>query len=266
MKSEVLKSSVSDIPVDVLPIPIKRTLPGHFGPTEVVHTERGNEIWLITLSDLLMLLMIFFVVLFSMAMRNQNLTKADFKPQPQSYMLTETEKAADPMADIPPPAVSEPRDMSADLEKDLVSALNSGDNRQDISIRRTADRVILTFPEKIVFDPGQARLKSSSSEVLNRVALFINDHGNLIAEVQGYTDDTPISSAQYPSNWELSVDRATQVAHSLISRGVDPKKISVKGFGEYQPLVSNRSAEERQLNRRVEIQFSIPSSNIRTGY
>jgi chemotaxis protein MotB len=103
-------------------------------------------------------------------------------------------------------------------------------------------------------------LKSSSDALLTKVALFINSHANLVVEVQGYTDDAPINSAQYPSNWELSVDRATQVARSLIARGTNPTQISVKGFGEYHPLVPNRSVEEKQLNRRVEIQFTIPSA------
>jgi chemotaxis protein MotB len=70
----------------------------------------------------------------------------------------------------------------------------------------------------------------------------------------------PIHNQRYPSNWELSADRATQVAKSLVQLGINPVKISAKGFGEYHPLYSNDSDAGRLKNRRVELQFSlIPS-------
>lgn len=254
----VPETSPRDTRSDSLPIPIKRNMGANFMPRHDAHTERGNEIWLITLSDLLMLLMIFFVVLFSLALQKQYLAKKPVKASTATLSVSQVTDHVKKASSNAPSAAPTQQDNPTSLEKELVSALNSGNNPQGLFIRRTADLLTLTFPEKIIFDPGQAKLKSSSDDILNKVALFINSHNNLVVEVQGYTDDTPISSTQYPSNWELSVDRATQVARSLIARGTNPTQISVKGFGEYHPLVPNRSVEEKQLNRRVEIQFTIP--------
>jgi chemotaxis protein MotB len=258
MKVIVPEVSPMDNRSDSSPIPIKRSIGAHFMPRHDAHTERGNEIWLITLSDLLMLLMIFFVVLFSLALQKQYLAKQPTKASAGTPAISQVSDYVKKAASDTPSVAPTQQDIPTSLEKELVSALNSENNPQGLFIRRTADLLTLTFPEKIIFDPGQAKLKSSSDDILNKVAMFINSHANLVVEVQGYTDDTPINSTQYPSNWELSVDRATQVARSLIARGTNPTQVSVKGFGEYHPLVPNRSVEEKQLNRRVEIQFTIP--------
>jgi len=147
---------------------------------------------------------------------------------------------------------------SASVEKDLTAIFSREKGQQEVMVERVADLVILTFPERIVFDPGQAQLKPAAQTTLDKVASFIKERPYLIVEVQGHTDDQPISNTRYPSNWELSVDRATQVAKALIGLGVNPTHLSVKGFGEYHSLYPNDSDENRLKNRRVEIQFSSP--------
>ncbi len=220
--------------------------------------EKTNEIWLVTLSDLLMLLMIFFVVLFGMALQRE---KKETQSIPQAGLTTQREsKKNDTSArrsSFPIPGVRE-KSMSARLELDLIAALDREKGRQDVMIQRIADLVILTFPERIVFDPGQAKLKESGQATLYKGASFINKRPYLIVEVQGHTDDRPINTTHYPSNWELSVDRAMQVSRALITRGVNPARLSVKGFSQYAETAPNDSDENRLKNRRVEIQFSIP--------
>jgi chemotaxis protein MotB len=228
------------------PLPAKKVLPRPFGFQYRPQTDRGNEIWLVTLSDLLMLLMIFFVVLFGMALQREKKVQsivhaaAVVQTEPKENIVTLPQKNA-----------------PASIETDLVAALQREKGQSDVMIERIADRVILTFPERIVFDPGQAGLKSSAQGTLNKVASFINERPFLTVEVQGHTDDRPISNARYPSNWELSVDRAMQVSKALIAVGVTPTQLSVKGFGEYRPHVPNDSDAARLTNRRVEIQFSV---------
>jgi len=241
-----------------LPIPIKRTVTGTIRSPGGAQTEKGNEIWLLTLSDLLMLLMIFFVVLFSLTLQKQPLTGQSHRVDRNITAIAQAAETSAEKDTSSSTAVPPEKEISAALEQALADALNADINQRGLLITRTADVMTLTFPEKIMFDPGQARLKPSSEGVLTKVALFIKSHTDLVVEVQGYTDDTPIRSTRYPSNWELSVDRATQVARDLIAGGVNPEAVSVKGFGEYHPLVPNRTPEEKQLNRRVEIQFSIP--------
>lgn len=205
-----------------------------------------------------MLLMIFFVVLFSLTLQKQFQPGQSHKSDRNTATITKAAEPTETTGAVSSSVPSPEKEMSATLEQDLAAALNADVDQQGLLITRTADIITLTFPEKIVFDPGEARLKPSSEDILHKVALFIKSHTNLVIEVQGYTDDTPISSARYPSNWELSVDRATQVARGLIASGANPEAISVKGFGEYHPVAPNRSPEDRQLNRRVEVQFSIP--------
>ncbi|MDD5168073.1 MAG: flagellar motor protein MotB [Syntrophales bacterium] len=230
------------------PLASKRAKPNSLRSRINAEAHKGTDIWLITLSDLLMLLVIFFVILFSMELQKHG---PNIAVRAESKENQIEKKVSAPNTD---PSM---QSMSASIEKDLVAILNSEKSRQEITVRRVANLVTLTFPEQIVFDPGHAQLKRSAQTTLDKVASFIKERPNLIVEVQGHTDDQPINNSRYPSNWELSVDRATQVARVLIGLGVDPSRFSVKGFGEYHPLYPNDGDENRLKNRRVEIQFSI---------
>ena len=248
------------------PLPMKRTNPEPLRSPNYAETDKGIDIWLITLSDLLMLLVIFFVILFSMELQKHAhapniFARAESKEnQIEKKVIainTEENQIEKKVSAInaDPSLLS----MSASIEKDLIAALNQEKGQQDVTVKRVANLVTLTFPERIVFDPGQAQLKPSAQTTLDKVASFIKERPYLIVEVQGHTDDQPINNTRYPSNWELSVDRATQVAKALIGLGINPSQLSVKGFGEYHSLNPNDSDENRFKNRRVEIQFSMPS-------
>lgn len=230
-------------------IPLKRKNPGPLRSGNRVEMDKGPEIWWITLSDLLMLLLIFFVILLGMELQKKdgpNLAGRGEARESQVEKVT----AIDP--------VPSPTERAAAVERELIAALNLDNGSQEVMVKRVSDLVTLTFPERIAFDPGHARLKSSAQPTLDKVATFIKERPSLLVEVQGHTDDRPINNSRYPSNWELSVDRATQVARALIGLGVDPTRFSVKGFGEYRSLNPNDSDEHRFLNRRVEIQFALP--------
>ena len=224
----------------------------------------SNEIWLLTLSDLLMLLMIFFVFLLAAP-----LVQAGKPAQPQSVvkpvatpMAAAAEPAAKPAVD---PAVSQTIDLYDKqdvraLENDLQSLLGNPEDRHGVTVDRHAQFIVITFPEQILFDSGQAQMKTAAGTTLEKVAAFIISHPELSAEVQGHTDDRPIRNQRYPSNWELSADRATQVAKTLVELGANPKQVAAKGFGEYRPITPNASDADRLKNRRVEIQFSLAQS------
>jgi len=217
-------------------------------------TEKGNEIWLLTLSDLLMLLMIFFVMLLGMTLQRLTPIETSQTSSLSGPMQSKEQTIQNPVI---PPVEPAPIERYAALEKDLNAALSREKGEQEVMVERKADLVLLIFPESIVFDPGQAELKPSAQATLNKVASYIMGRRYLNIEVQGHTDDRPIHNARYPSNWELSVDRATRVTKALMSMGVNPEQVSVKGFGEYRPLFQNDGDLNRFKNRRVEIQFSI---------
>jgi chemotaxis protein MotB len=238
-------------------LPLKRTTRGlsRFRKEET-QPEKGGDIWLYTLSDLLLLLVIFFVLLFGMT-----LSKQEKNTQSLQAAVGVAEVRQEAPVEIPPARIQAPdppaEEKTSGLEADLVGALKNESSQQEVAIERRADILVLTFPEPIVFDPGQAQLKFSAQSILEKVASVILDRPNLTVEVQGHTDNRPINTQRYPSNWELSVDRATQVARALIRLGVDPNQLSVKGFGEYRALYPNDTEENQFKNRRVEIQFSL---------
>jgi len=239
-----------------LPIPVKRTIPKSGRFHHIPQTDKGTEIWLLTLSDLLMLLMIFFVVLFGLELEHQRKTKQSLQATAVVQTEPKHQEGLAHASDIPHPSPAKAT-MSASLEKELIAALNREKAEPDILIERIADFVVLTFPERIVFDSGRAQIKPSAHATLGKVATFIRERPYLAVEVQGHTDDRPINNMRYPSNWELSADRAMGVSKALIGLGVNPTRLSVKGYGEYRPHVANDSDANRLKNRRVEIQFSI---------
>jgi chemotaxis protein MotB len=286
-------------------IPLKRNLGRPLRlPDNHSRSEKGQDIWLLTLSDLLLLLMIFFVLLFGITFQQQPQTsispewqmeppikseetsvvippKSSISPEWQMEPPIKSEETSvvippkssiSPEWQIEPPIKSEETSVVApptneedsytkgklmSLETDLRAMLGNEKGMEELIVTREAKRLVLTFPERIVFDPGQAQLKSGTRPILNKVASFVSAHPYLLVEVQGHTDDRPINTKRYPSNWELSVDRAVQVVRALIGLGLDPAHISLKGFGEYRTLYPNDSDANRQKNRRVEIQFSL---------
>jgi len=229
------------------PAPLKKAAGSQRFQRKSSRTEAGNEIWLLTLTDVFMLLLVCFVLLFGMSLHRQKETA-----------VTATPPAA---AMMPVPAVQTPPAVQAipSLESELLAIL--GHDRQDVTVERRSTYIVLTFPERIIFDSGQAQVKLAVQPLLEKVAAVIVKRPDLVVTIHGHTDDRPIHSRQYPSNWELSVDRATQVARALVHLGIQPTKLSIRGFGEDHPLVANDSDDNRLKNRRVEIQFSLTPSS-----
>jgi len=234
-------------------LPLKRTWRKSLGSQgEPSRSEKGHDIWLLTLSDLLLLLMVFFILLFGITLQQQQQGSHSLGSQVEASIKTEVTHADKPEVYVEDSAFKK---ILASLETDLQATLDKVKGMESVMVTRHADHLLLTFPERIVFDPGRAQLKSFAKPILDKVASLASKHPQLFVEVQGHTDDKPINTKRYPSNWELSVDRATQVVKALIGLGLDPVQISLKGFGEYRRLYPNDSDSNRSKNRRVEIQF-----------
>lgn len=128
---------------------------------------------------------------------------------------------------------------------------------KEAEVRRERRRVYLTLQSRILFDLGKAELKSGALQTLRKVAEVLNQYPERNVRVEGHTDDIPIAPEyrhRFPSNWELSTRRATNVVKYLVGeQAVAPDRLSAVGYGEYHPRVPNTSPENRQQNRRVEI-------------
>ncbi len=139
------------------------------------------------------------------------------------------------------------------LKIEMNQLISESEFSNSIRMEENERGVVIHILENIVFTPGSAELKSTSKIVLNRIANIIKKLPNDI-RVEGHTDNIPINSTLYPSNWHLSVARALNTAYHLISvEGVPPDRVSIVGNAEYKPIESNETAYGRALNRRVDI-------------
>ena len=138
----------------------------------------------------------------------------------------------------------------------LREALGS---REDFEI--VGDRFV--FPSDVLFDPGSAELKPAAATQLNKLSTALKEiEGNIppdlawVMRVDGHTDNTPINSAEFPSNWELSSSRAISVVRYLMDQGISPEHLVAAGFGEFQPIGSGDSDQALAKNRRIELKIT----------
>jgi len=127
-------------------------------------------------------------------------------------------------------------------------------NDDDVQVEVKGGVVYVSISDKLLFRSGSSRITSEADEVLNKLALVINDHSDLNILVEGHTDDVPISNSCMEDNWDLSVKRATSVVRTLVDDYyVDPQRMTAAGRSQYIPKADNSSSSGRGINRRTEI-------------
>lgn len=126
---------------------------------------------------------------------------------------------------------------------------------KDIRLKMNEKGLVITFVADVLFDSGKAKIKSGAFGGLDKVARILQENvPQLNIGIEGHTDNVPIKSSGWKSNWELSTARALSVLHYLVDeKDISPDRVSAIGYGEYKPVASNDTKEGRQLNRRVEI-------------
>ena len=122
-----------------------------------------------------------------------------------------------------------------------------------LSVSIVRGRMVINLPQDILFSSGSAVLGREGRETLSQIASVLSEFTDRTFQVEGHTDNDPISTAQFPSNWELSAARALSVVKLLVQQGVVPELVSGAGYGEYQPVATNETREGKRLNRRIEI-------------
>jgi chemotaxis protein MotB len=139
--------------------------------------------------------------------------------------------------------------------KALTDRLRSMIDAGRLSVRIRKGRMLISLPNDVLFDSGSAALKRAGQDAIGQVAQALAGFSDRQFLVAGHTDDKPIRSARFPSNWELSTERAVMVTRFLISKGMKPDALGAVGYGEFDPAVLNDSDEHRAQNRRIEIQL-----------
>ncbi len=122
-----------------------------------------------------------------------------------------------------------------------------------LRVRVVRGRMVVELSENILFDSGKSELKKEGQEALAQVAEVLASIAERDFQIAGHTDNIPIKSRKFPSNWELSTARAVEVTRFLGDKGVDPARLSAAGYADTQPVASNSDADGRRQNRRIEI-------------
>ncbi len=143
------------------------------------------------------------------------------------------------------------KNITAQLEQDL-SELIAGDV---LSVHANDQWIEVDIKSSILFASGQANSNTSAQVIIEKIAQVLAGYENAI-QVEGFTDNVPIETSQYPSNWELSAARAAAIVRLLAESSINPQRLSAVGYGEFQPIGDNTTESGRQKNRRVVLVIS----------
>ncbi len=243
--------------------------------------KENNERWLLTYSDLITLLMIFFVIMYAMSSINvqkfmtltQSLNAAldpNNKIPLQNLATSGLTTAANPTtgdhstgySSTPIKITKQEKQQIqtmmnenirfSNLYKRLQNYVKSNGLNNSVSLYNQTRGIQITLKDVVLFQTGQDTLLPGAQQILKGLVPFLQSVTNPIV-VEGYTDNVPIDTPQFPSNWELSTGRAVNVVHFLISNAIDPNRLSAEGFGQYHPVAPNTTPANRAMNRRVNI-------------
>ena len=139
------------------------------------------------------------------------------------------------------------------IRDELASMIDAG----KLAVRIARGRLVIDLKQDILFPSGSSKLSDLGEETLADVARALSRFPDRRFQVEGHTDNVPIKTARFPSNWELSTARATRVVRLLADdAGIDPTRLTASGYGEHRPVASNDSEEGRAANRRIEIRVT----------
>lgn len=141
----------------------------------------------------------------------------------------------------------------AQVFRDLVAKLKAMIDSGQLKVVIRDGRMIIALPNDILFDSGKTEVKKDGQAALARVAQVLATVGDRRFLVAGHTDNVPIKTSKFPSNWELSTARAVVVTQFLVSKGMNPKVLAAAGYSEFDPVAANDTPEHQAQNRRIEI-------------
>jgi len=240
----------------------------------------NHERWLVSYADFITLLFAFFVVMYSISPVNEgkyrilsDTLEATFT---DSVSTLNPIQVGDPslgvgektnentsselpkeLSDLPsikvftpPPVSKETLQTINSISKKLNTSLQKQIKDKDIIIKQGDDWLELEIKSKLLFYSGQSRLGKEAIPIIGKVADILRPTANPI-QVEGFTDNKPINTLEFPSNWELSAARAASVVHLLDRYGLKPDRLSAIGYGEFKPIANNETVKGRNDNRRV---------------
>lgn len=240
--------------------------------------KSGAPKWMVTYSDMITLILVFFILLFSMSQIDmqkfemitesfQDRAMLDFLPStspiegpPSNTSVFNNVDESEDKTDVDVDGMldyldawEKKEDALASLMDDVELFLKEEDLTDAVSANRTEEGVVLVLQDSILFQPGEATVLASGQLILNEVGTLLEGMPNHV-RIEGHTDTRPIENFRYPSNWELSGARASSVIRYLLDHfELDEQRFSLIGHGEVNPIAKNDTEENMAKNRRVEI-------------
>lgn len=209
--------------------------------------SEGGANWLCTFNDLMTLLMVFFVLLFTMGSVDTQKLKSFSGLLQAGLGVLEAGKQTQVGVLEPIRAI---RTMTNDEIREYIKGL---DFTEGVAAEHSEDEIRITLDDSIFFQSGVAHINPSALPILDKITDIIGDTSHHV-RVEGHTDDDPIHTEIFPSNWELSTARAVNVLKYFIHRGrITPARFSAAGYGQSRPLYPNDTPEHKAANRRVVI-------------
>ncbi len=240
----------------------------------VHHEEENLERWLISYADFITLLFAFFVVMYSISSVNEGKYRVlsdtlsnIFDNRPKSANALENDKNSGKVTDVVKQGVIDEQKAKLDrviamplLAREKSKLDTIADSAEEkmrgwiddglIKVTRNEHWIEIDIKSSLLYVSGSAELEPAAFPVINKIAGILKHQPNYI-QVEGFTDNIPIKSAIFPSNWELSASRAASVVHLFMENGVAPDRMAAIGYGEHRPIADNTTREGRSKNRRV---------------
>ncbi|MFK5892969.1 MAG: flagellar motor protein MotB [Pseudomonadota bacterium] len=232
--------------------------------------EEGAPSWMVTFADLVTLLLVFFVLLFSMS----SIETERFKSVMSSIQIALNVKSAFsipqedkdsslikplvvslkslPQDDIEAEEIEQEVDDSQEFYQEIKKAIKEKQLGDHVLIKQEGKRITITVQGAMLFDSGDSELIPNSLPIFKSILELFNQYDDYSINIKGHTDDRPIETVRFPSNWELSAIRATTVLRYFIDQGIEPERMAASGFADLLPIAPNDSDENRSKNRRVE--------------
>jgi chemotaxis protein MotB len=228
------------------------------------HPEHVNhERWLVSYADFITLLFAFFVVMFAVSQvdskRMGRFTEAFSKAVGADIFPGKGDTVLPALAEAEKPDVESKGELPPELKKmraALADLAMKSEALQGLEILQRRSELVLRLSDNVFFDTGEDALKAPALVMIEALAPELVKR-NVDVRVEGHTDNRPISTPRFHSNWELSTGRATAVIVKLAATGMSTSRLAAAGYGEFRPVADNATDEGRKQNRRVDLVVSV---------
>jgi len=213
--------------------------------------EEGAPAWVVTFGDMMSLLLTFFVLLLSFS----EVDAVKYRALSESLREAFGIHRGQTVFNNPQETQKESRKGTSGELFDSLKSIIPQSFPGAMPNQRDGESTVVRVPGTLLFESGKATLKPEMLASLRTMVDLLKSKPGVVLQVEGHTDDVPISTVQFASNWELSASRAIAVIRFFMAEGIPAERLSAAGYADSRPLVPNDGPENREVNRRVEFRF-----------